>query len=521
MSYYGVSVLVTIIVTTLIAFYLLYKAKELNLGIMVAIAAGSIVLGCSFSPAFKSTMRLLVNTITINKKVALVLSLLVVLLIFLLFICILSFLISIIIPKRFTSIDCGVYIDKIIAGTKRSIVGIFDKMAPLAKNSRSVLKNIVSSTYNLKNKLKKPVDTNQIIDTMGIEKSEDAVSVSINAADMADAFESTAAAVEMDIAAEGVQVEVADETDSGTSDSLIEEVAGSELAEDEDEAETAEEVIDEAEIAEEVIDEEVIDEAEIAEEVIDEAEIAEEVIDEAEIAEEVIDEAEIAEEVIGEAEIAEEAIDEAETAEEVIDEAEIAEEAIDEAETAEEVIDEAETAEAAYPAEMDEVEIGDHADTNIETIDEINEIIDIDEADALEEIGIAISTPEIQPENPGSDINSLSSDMDLYQVEDDDIDINNNTLTNGLGESPASASVIRAFEYKDKGRKDLAIECYLEAMDQGPDKEMIFWIVLDICSLYKQLGLTELAKSILEGLVEKYEAVIRPEIKEEIIKNLK
>ncbi len=298
MSYYGVSVLVTIIVTTLIAFYLLYKAKELNLGIMVAIAAGSIVLGCSFSPAFKSTMRLLVNTITINKKVALVLSLLVVLLIFLLFICILSFLISIIIPKRFTSIDCGVYIDKIIAGTKRSIVGIFDKMAPLAKNSRSVLKNIVSSTYNLKNKLKKPVDTNQIIDTMGIEKSEDAVSVSINAADMADAFESTAAAVEMDIAAEGVQVEVADETDSGTSDSLIEEVAGSELAEDEDEAETAEEVIDEAEIAEEVIDEEVIDEAEIAEEVIDEAEIAEEVIDEADIADEVIDEAEIADEVI-------------------------------------------------------------------------------------------------------------------------------------------------------------------------------------------------------------------------------
>jgi len=49
---------------------------------------------------------------------------------------------------------------------------------------------------------------------------------------------------------------------------------------------------------------------------------------------------------------------------------------------------------------------------------------------------------------------------------------------------------------------------------------MIFLIVLDVCTLYKDLGKADLAKLILESYAEKYSDVMDESIRHEIEKNL-
>ncbi len=82
--------------------------------------------------------------------------------------------------------------------------------------------------------------------------------------------------------------------------------------------------------------------------------------------------------------------------------------------------------------------------------------------------------------------------------------------------------VLKAFDCKVKGQKEQAVQYYTKALDYGSlSNEMVFWVVLDICTLYKELGLNELACSILSSVAQRYGNELKPEIREEIIKNLK
>ncbi|MDF2988370.1 MAG: hypothetical protein K0R50_3880, partial [Eubacterium sp.] len=157
MSYYGVSVLIIILVTSLTAFYLLYKAKELNMGILISISLGSLILGFSFVPLFKLMYGILSENISLNNPFTLVITLLIEFFVFLLFVCMISIIISICIPKKIISVDCCVLIDKFRDNISRNKGGISGKTDNSADDA---------------NMLKKSVDTNQIIDTMGIEKGE-------------------------------------------------------------------------------------------------------------------------------------------------------------------------------------------------------------------------------------------------------------------------------------------------------------------------------------------------------------
>ncbi len=395
MSYYGFSVVITILVTALTAFYLLYRAKELNLGILFSITAGSIVLGFSFNPAVKFMLLSLGESININKKILLVLSLLVVLLIFLIFICILSMVISIVIPKKFSSIDCGIYIDKFFSGIKNVTDGFFKKPAAEYGNTSILMQDNVKNEYNLENKLKKPVDTNQIIDTMGIENSENGISLLGISGD----FENIAAETAGTIAA----------------------VAELDVVNDFNASEQA----DNFEIGSTGADEDNVTETDMA---------------------------------------------------------------------------------------------GSHAEETDDSSLQIAEQIETLTAAAVDIVSHEELIDEIKlSDNDGSESDRIE---DIYDITIDTVS-QLETEKTGEVEITAWSLVEKAFESKDRGRKDQALEYYLQALSHGPDKEMIFWIVLDVCALYKQLGLTELAQSILEGIVEKYGSVIRPDIKEEIIKNLK
>ena len=401
MSYYGVSVTITILLTSLIAFYLLYKAKELNLGIVISISIGSVILGFTFIPAYKAVLSLLSDNI--NQKIAFVLSLLTVLFAFLLFILIISFIVSICIPKKVAIIDCCVVINRLLS--KVSIKSIKDKIVIIFKKIAAGMRGTVKNVYNLKNKLKKPVDTKQIIDTMGIEKSKKVFSYkeSSEATDTSDTFAFTNLLGFME--------------------------PSSEVA---------------YENHEESIDVDIVDQG-------------------------------------------------------------------------------VETTDSAYH-NLAAIAYQEIVTTQTEAVED-----DINDLNNLEEITIKVNVEIENAENAESEpvvIGNTHSDITDIEIPEELIPESNqimpsiayNTVT---VVNDAKSLVLKAFESKDEGRKEEAIGQYIEALQYEPDNDMIFWIVLDVCALYKQLGLSELAKNILEGLVSEYESIIQPEIKMEIMNNLK
>lgn len=86
----------------------------------------------------------------------------------------------------------------------------------------------------------------------------------------------------------------------------------------------------------------------------------------------------------------------------------------------------------------------------------------------------------------------------------------------------AEILVLKAFDYKVKGQKEQAVQYYTKALNYNSlNSDMVFWIVLDICTLYKELGLNELAFNILDSVAQRYGSVLKPEIRTQIINNLK
>jgi hypothetical protein len=77
-----------------------------------------------------------------------------------------------------------------------------------------------------------------------------------------------------------------------------------------------------------------------------------------------------------------------------------------------------------------------------------------------------------------------------------------------------------AFRLKGAGDFESAILHHMYALDKRPSKELTFWIILDICVMYKSLGQQELALDILNSYYETYGDTMDISVKEEIRKNL-
>lgn len=77
-----------------------------------------------------------------------------------------------------------------------------------------------------------------------------------------------------------------------------------------------------------------------------------------------------------------------------------------------------------------------------------------------------------------------------------------------------------AFRLKGTGDLEGAILHYMYALDKGLENEAVFWVILDMCVLYKELGQAEMARDILESYVESYGSVMDAAIKAEIERNL-
>ncbi len=77
-----------------------------------------------------------------------------------------------------------------------------------------------------------------------------------------------------------------------------------------------------------------------------------------------------------------------------------------------------------------------------------------------------------------------------------------------------------AFRLKELGDFEGAIIYHMYALDKKPGKDLTFWIVLDICVMYKSLGQQELALDILNSYYDIYSDIMDVSVKEEIENNL-
>lgn len=77
-----------------------------------------------------------------------------------------------------------------------------------------------------------------------------------------------------------------------------------------------------------------------------------------------------------------------------------------------------------------------------------------------------------------------------------------------------------AFNLKEKGDYEGAIINFFYALDSKPSDDVVFWIVLDICVMYKQLGQVELAKEVLASYISQYGDLMDETVRYEIELNL-
>ena len=73
-----------------------------------------------------------------------------------------------------------------------------------------------------------------------------------------------------------------------------------------------------------------------------------------------------------------------------------------------------------------------------------------------------------------------------------------------------------AFRLKESDDAEGAVQYFIDALDKKPQKELTFWIVLDICVLYKNLGQAELAYDILNSYHDTFGEMMDASVKEEI-----
>ena len=89
-----------------------------------------------------------------------------------------------------------------------------------------------------------------------------------------------------------------------------------------------------------------------------------------------------------------------------------------------------------------------------------------------------------------------------------------------LNELSLHETIEKAFLLKQKGDEMEAAVLYTSALDKMPDDETAFWIVLDICVIYKNAGKADLAEDILLTYIEEFENLMSETVKDQILQSL-
>jgi len=80
--------------------------------------------------------------------------------------------------------------------------------------------------------------------------------------------------------------------------------------------------------------------------------------------------------------------------------------------------------------------------------------------------------------------------------------------------------VDEAFRLKGQGDCEGAILYFMYALDRKPGKDLTFWIVLDMCVLYKSIGQVDFARDMLSTYFDSYNGFMDDRVRDEIESNL-
>ena len=125
--------------------------------------------------------------------------------------------------------------------------------------------------------------------------------------------------------------------------------------------------------------------------------------------------------------------------------------------------------------------------------------------------------------NQNNDENMTTDENNFEKAVDSAENIDKMGIENTLHDSDSltiDECIEEAFRLKGLNDSEGAIIYYMYALDKKPKKDLTFWIILDICVMYKSLGQQELALDILNSYYDIYSDIMDISVKEEIETNL-
>jgi hypothetical protein len=130
-----------------------------------------------------------------------------------------------------------------------------------------------------------------------------------------------------------------------------------------------------------------------------------------------------------------------------------------------------------------------------------------------------------------NNLETIANNEEIQKFEEDgvekSVDSSENTDKMGIesnmhdgGNMTIEECINEAYRLREAGDAEGSVLYYMYALDRKPHKELAFWIVLDICVLYKSLGQQDLALEILNGYYDIYGDEMDTSVKETIVRNL-
>ncbi len=170
--------------------------------------------------------------------------------------------------------------------------------------------------------------------------------------------------------------------------------------------------------------------------------------------------------------------------------------------------------------------IGDNGN-NSQVSEDSKEILDNNEEIDTNSEEIDINSKEIDTNSISIDSNNgenMTADENNFEKAVDSAEnIDKMGIENTLHDSDSltiDECIEEAFRLKGLNDSEGAIIYYMYALDKKPKKDLTFWIILDICVMYKSLGQQELALDILNSYYDIYSDIMNISVKEEIEANL-
>lgn len=96
-----------------------------------------------------------------------------------------------------------------------------------------------------------------------------------------------------------------------------------------------------------------------------------------------------------------------------------------------------------------------------------------------------------------------------------------NTMVNSKeAKKKLNSYIDQGFEAKARGDLEAAVDCFTKALELSPSNDMMTFLVLDISTMYKELGRYNEARGILETFIETFGNILNDNIRRDIKANI-